>query len=120
MRRVLFLEEAVQEGEEAAGWYEAQREGLGREFRGAFSRSIEMLGEGLVTGSPRPGVLGKRGVRRTGRFPYHVALVIGHPGVTVLAIAHQAGVRVTGVAGSNSCGKSAEMTLAPLPPRAFF
>jgi len=56
MRTVLFLEEAVQEGEEAAGWYEAQREGPGREFREAFSRSLEMLREGLLTGSPWPGL----------------------------------------------------------------
>lgn len=91
MRTVLLLEEAVLEGEEAACWYEAQREGLGREFREAFSRSLDVLREGLVTGSPWPGLLGERGVRRIqmGRFPYHVAFVIGHLGVTVLAVAHQ-------------------------------
>ena len=91
MRAVLLLEEAVLEGEEAAGWYEAQREGLGREFREAFSRSLEMLREGLLTGSPWPGPLGKRRVRRIqmGRFPYHVVFVVGQLNVTVLAVSHQ-------------------------------
>ena len=91
MRTVFLLEEAAQEGEEAAGWYDAQREGLGREFREAFSRSLDVLREGLVPGSPWPGLLGKRGVRRIqmGRFPYHVVFVGGQLDVTVLAVAHQ-------------------------------
>jgi toxin ParE1/3/4 len=91
MRTVLLLEEAVQEGEEAASWYEAQREGLGREFREAFSHSLDVLREGFLTGSPWPGLLGKRGIRRIqmGRFPYHLVFVINDRSITVLAIAHQ-------------------------------
>ncbi len=86
-----MLEEAVLKSEEAAGWYEVQREGLGREFREAFSRSLDVLREGLLTSSPWPGLLGERGVRRIqmGCFPYHVVFVVGHPGVTVHAVSHQ-------------------------------
>ena len=91
MRTVALLEEAVLEAEEAASWYEAQQEGLGREFREAFSRSLDVLREGFLTGSRWPGLLGKMGVRRIqmARFPYHVAFVSNDQSVTVLAFAHQ-------------------------------
>ena len=91
MRRVVLLEEAVLEAEEAASWYEAQREGLGSEFREAFGRSLDVLREGLVTGTLWPSPLGERGIRRIQmrRFPYHVVFVVREPGVIVLAVAHQ-------------------------------
>lgn len=91
MRTVSLLEEAVREAEEAASWYETQREGLGREFREALKRSLDVLREGLLTGAPWPDLLGERGVRRIQmpRFPYHVVFVGDEKEFVVLAVAHQ-------------------------------
>lgn len=91
MRKVSLLEEAIVEGEEAASWYESQRKGLGHEFRDALRRSLDVLREGRISGSPWPGQLGDRGIRRIqmGRFPYHAVFVGNEREVIVLAIAHQ-------------------------------
>jgi plasmid stabilization system protein ParE len=43
VRRVVFRQRAVAEINEAAGWYEDQRIGLGREFADAVSSSIELI-----------------------------------------------------------------------------
>jgi plasmid stabilization system protein ParE len=91
MRKVSLVEEAAEEGEEAASWYESQRNGLGREFREALAQSIDNLRNNYVSGTIWPGLLGERGVRRIrmGRFPYHVVFIGDDQKTIVLAIAHQ-------------------------------
>jgi hypothetical protein len=90
MRSVQVLEPAALEAEAAARWYEDQRAGLGGEFREAFKAALDTLGGGLVSGSPWPGPLGERGVKRirVKRFPFHIVFVA--PGITsvVIAVAH--------------------------------
>jgi toxin ParE1/3/4 len=90
MSSVRVLEAAAAEAEEAAAWYEARRKGLGTEFRSEFKLALDRLREGILPGSPSPGVLGKRGVKRLlmNRFPFSVVFVAGDKEVIVLALAH--------------------------------
>jgi toxin ParE1/3/4 len=92
MRSVRVLEAAAAEAEAAAKWYEDQRAGLGGEFREAFKQALDVLHEGLVPGTPWPGHLGERGVKRIRikRFPFHVVFVAPDAASEVLvAVAHQ-------------------------------
>lgn len=92
MRSVRILEAATTEAEEAAAWYEAQRTGLGAEFRQEFKLALDLLREDLLPGMPCPGRLGERAVRRIRmkRFPFHVVFVeTAAAAVMVLAVAHQ-------------------------------
>jgi hypothetical protein len=90
MHSVRVLEAAALEAEEAAVWYEMRRSGLGKEFRAAFKVALDRLREERVPGTPWPGVLSKRGVKRIGmkRFPFHVVFVATDMASVVLAVAH--------------------------------
>lgn len=90
MRGVLVLEAATAEAVEAAGWYEAQRAGLGDDFRSEFKLVLDRLREGILPGTPWPGRLGERGVKRLlmRRFPFSVVFVTTGEQVVVLALAH--------------------------------
>ena len=90
MPSVQVLEAAALEAEAAAKWYEDQRTGLGVEFREALKAALDKLRDGLLTGSPWPGRLGERGVKRIRmkRFPYHVVFVSPETTLVVLAVAH--------------------------------
>ena len=92
MRALRVLEPAALEAQAAAKWYEDQRSGLGAEFREAFKQSLDVLREGLVHGTPWPGRLGERGVKRIRlkRYPFHVVFVeTDSTSAVVLAVAHQ-------------------------------
>jgi hypothetical protein len=90
MRSVRLLEPAVVEAEEAAGWYESWREGLGGDFRKEFELALDTLREKVLPGKPWPGRLGERGVKRIlmKRFPFFVVFVKVDAALVVLAIAH--------------------------------
>src|SRR5580658_4176501 len=90
MPAVRILEAAAAEAAEAAAWYESQRAGLGRDFREDFRLGLDVLREGRVPGSPWPGRLGDRGVKRIllKRFPFSLVFVAAAGGVVVLAVAH--------------------------------
>jgi toxin ParE1/3/4 len=90
MRSVRLLESAAAEAEEAAAWYEGQREGLGADFRKQLKVSLDALRRNPLPGSPWPGRLGDRGVKRTSmkRFPFFLVFVTVDAGCVVLAIAH--------------------------------
>lgn len=90
MSSVRVLEAAATEAEGAAAWYEARRKGLGIQFRSEFKLALDRLREGILPGSPSPGVLGKRGVKRLlmNRFPFSVVFVAKGKDVVVLALAH--------------------------------
>ena len=55
--------EAAEEAEAAIDWYEREQPDLGRQFRDALNAGLDLLEEGLATGSPLPGPLGDEGVR---------------------------------------------------------
>lgn len=90
MPAIRVLEAAAAEAVEAAAWYEARRGGLGSEFRSEFKVALEKLREGILPGSPWPGRLGDRGVRRIlmKRFPFSVVFVTMGQEAVVLALAH--------------------------------
>jgi toxin ParE1/3/4 len=90
MPAVRILEAAAAEAAGAAAWYESQRSGLGTDFREDFKAALDTLEEGVVPGSPWPGRLGERGVKRIllKRFPFSVVFVASSGGKVVLAVAH--------------------------------
>jgi len=90
MSAVRILEAAAAEAAGAAAWYESQRVGLGADFREDFKAALGTLEEGVVPGSPWPGRLGERGVKRIllKRFPFSVVFVASSGGKVVLAVAH--------------------------------
>jgi hypothetical protein len=85
-----MLEAAAAEAAGAATWYQSQRAGLGADFREDFKAALDTLEEGVVAGSPWPGRLGERGVKRIllKRFPFSVVFVDTGSGKVVLAVAH--------------------------------
>jgi toxin ParE1/3/4 len=90
MSGVRILEAAAAEAAGAATWYESQRAGLGADFRADFKAALDSLQEGVLPGSPWPGRLGERGVKRIllKRFPFSVVFVDTGSGKVVLAVAH--------------------------------
>jgi hypothetical protein len=90
MPGVRILEAAAAEAAGAAAWYESQRAGLGADFREDFRAGLAVLQEGVVPGSPWPGHLGERGVKRIllKRFPFSLVFVASAGSKVVLAVAH--------------------------------
>lgn len=88
--RVLFLPEASAELEHAVRWYEDRHLGLGLAFLAAVDRAVESITAWPGTGAPVSGVADDLEIRRTrvGRFPYHVAYLVGRDNIHVLAVAH--------------------------------
>ena len=88
---VRFLDEAVAELEDASGWYQQQRSGLGLVFLAAIDRTVDRLSRWPKTGSLIDGVADDLEVRRTPveRFPYYLAYVSDEYGLLVLAVAHE-------------------------------
>ena len=88
MLRLEILEEAAEEAEEAARWYEDQCPGLGEEFLEEIDRAIDRIRE-----SPQRwrqyGADAR--VRRfiVHRFPYAVVYTYDATRVLVIAVAHQ-------------------------------
>ncbi|WP_019594564.1 hypothetical protein [Thioalkalivibrio sp. ALM2T] len=83
---------AADEAEAATDWYEHELPGLGWPFREALNAGLELLEEGWVSGSPMPGRLGRKGVRRLGlrRFPFDIVFLRTSRRIIVLAFAHHA------------------------------
>lgn len=90
-RQILVLDEAAAEIESSRAWYEAQREGLGREFVTAIRNAIDALGTPPspsfpVLGVPPSGIARAIMVRR---FPFSVVFLERHEEIWVVAVAHQ-------------------------------
>lgn len=85
-----ILSAAAEEAEAAVDWYEKEQPGLGQQFRDALNAGLDLLEDGLVTGSAMPGSLGEKGVRRLilRRFPYDIILLPTPSLIIVLAFAH--------------------------------
>lgn len=87
---VRFSAEAASELDAAAAWYDKQRAGLGGAFVDAVDAVITKLVDWPRSGTPVAGTPPDLDVRRApvARFPYHVAYVIAHDHLRVLAVAH--------------------------------
>jgi plasmid stabilization system protein ParE len=86
MTRTVFHPAARRELEETINYYNAERQGLGREFREEVQRMITLLTRFPQLGQP---VRGR--VRRTmlSRFPYHIYYRLLESGdLRILAVAH--------------------------------
>lgn len=88
---VRFLDEAVDELEDASSWYQEQRSGLGLVFLTAVDRTVDRLSRWPKTGSLIDGVAEDLEVRRMPieQFPYYLAYIPSEECLLVLAVAHE-------------------------------
>lgn len=88
MPTLKILAEAAEEAEAAADWYEREQPGLSRQFRDVLNSGLDLLEQGVVTGSALPGPSGNEGIRHLvlRRFPYDIIFVSHHNSITVLAL----------------------------------
>ena len=103
---VRFVDEAVQELEDAAHWYEDRSEGLGLVFVAALDRAVESIVRWPQAAALVEGVSEELLVRRVPirRFPYFVAYLVGET-VVVLAL------------GTGSTGSDPDRPIAVEPSR---
>jgi plasmid stabilization system protein ParE len=82
---VVFLEAAQAELDEAIDFYEARREGLGREFAAEVKRTIER-----IVDSPRGWPKSSKHTRRclTKRFPYGIIYQVHRGEIRIVAVTH--------------------------------
>ena len=85
MTATRFLEEAAEELQVAAGFYEAQAPGLGKDFVLEIQRLCERIADNPLIGSQIRPHIRRRALRR---FPFYVLYTIEQDGVVVLAVAH--------------------------------
>jgi plasmid stabilization system protein ParE len=83
----VLTHEAVDDADEAYGWYENQRVGLGEEFLGCLESTFEQIRR-----NPEWSPAVHRQYRRTlvRRFPYAVFYELSGDGITVFAVFHTA------------------------------
>lgn len=88
--RVFAEAEASSELEDAVGWYENQRPGLGLEFLEAVDAAIERVAHWPGLARPARGLPPRLPVRMAPvpRFPYHIAYLHTPDGIRILAFAH--------------------------------
>jgi len=90
-RALIVLDAAEQELVEAESWYEAQRPGLGSEFRHAVEETMARLLEAPHS-APRllsvPEAVGARQIFIK-RFPYSIVFIEEGDALWILAFAHQ-------------------------------
>ena len=85
MKPVLFHDEARAELDEAAGWYERQRPGLGGEFRAAVEDAVARVRENPQLGSKFASTRFRYAL--VPRFPYVVFYVECQEVIRLLAVA---------------------------------
>jgi len=91
VKPVRLQPEAKQELAAAIGWYERQRDGLGRELLSEMDAVFAAIARSPNRFPAYPRVAPELGVRRAAarRFPYSVAFIDHTSAVLVLAIAHE-------------------------------
>lgn len=84
---IRYRTEAVDDVVSAYDWYEAERPGLGEEFRNALTDA-----ELLLARTPETFPIVHRGLRRLllHRFPYSIYFSVGPESVNIRACIHQA------------------------------
>jgi toxin ParE1/3/4 len=87
-----FDDEATEEMNAAAEWYEARRENLGIEFVGEVRQALATIASGPEAWALDPQIDEQLGVRRflLRRFPYAVVYLELPSEIRILAIAHTA------------------------------
>jgi plasmid stabilization system protein ParE len=82
--------EASAELEDAAVWYDNQRQGLGLEFIQAVDAALDRIARWPQIGRPVPGVPNDVPARRfpVGRFPFHVVYLEWSDAIRLLAFTH--------------------------------
>lgn len=83
-------DEAVEELEAAAAWYEARRQDLGLDFVATIREALLRIADRPQTWPLAPGVPERLGARRflLRRFPYSVVFVELDTEIRVIAVAH--------------------------------
>lgn len=83
--KIIFLESAQEELDDAVAWYDDQMYGLGTEFLDEVDRSIKRM-----TTWPYSGEQMEEGVRRclVNRFPYGIFYGIDTGDIVILAVSH--------------------------------
>jgi len=84
--RLVIRREAELDIEEAAGWYEDERPGLGGRFTGELDRLFDRIEQSPLH-FPAVGEGARRGLLH--KFPYSVYFLLEHQTVIVLAVVHQ-------------------------------
>jgi plasmid stabilization system protein ParE len=87
IRQVVFRQVARQEFDEAVAWYEAERAGLGLEFKLAVDEKIVLIERQPALFRQIRGVI-RRAVLK--RFPYTIHFVEEPDSIVVLAVFHAA------------------------------
>ena len=85
MTATRFLEEAAEELQVAAGFYDAQASGLGKDFVLEIQRLFERIADNPHIGSQIRPRIRRRALRR---FPFYVLYTIEEDGVLIVAVAH--------------------------------
>lgn len=90
MARIRILQDAAQEAEAAAAWYERGRQGLGTEFLQAIEAGLDVIAEGFLPLSRMPGASGNQGAKRLilRRFPYDIVVIDRGDERLIVAFAH--------------------------------
>ncbi len=88
---IRFLDEAIEELDDAAAWYQSQRDGLGLTFLAAVDRAVDSIERWPRTGPLAEQVAEHLEVRRApiARFPYYLAYMATNDVLFVLAVAHE-------------------------------
>ncbi len=86
---IRFLDEAIEELDGAAAWYQSQGDGLGLTFLAAVDRTVDSIQRWPRTGPLAEQVAEHLEVRRApiARFPYYLAYMITNEVLFVLAVA---------------------------------
>ena len=76
--------------DDAAGWYDERRAGLGASFVDAIDSAISLIARWPSSGAPVGGLPVGLNVRRApiARFPYHIAYLVADDQARILAVAH--------------------------------
>jgi len=91
MPKVRLTEEAAEELEQAALWYEQECTGLGEKFVDAVESGLTLLRDDFPPLVPVDGEAGKKGVEQIllHQFPFSLIVLPGKNEMVVIAIAHQ-------------------------------
>ncbi len=91
MHAIRVSEQAAQELEEAAAWYEKEQAGLGEKLLDESEHTLDLLSEKFPALVPMPSEAGALGAKRIllHRFPFSVVTIERGEELIIVAMAHQ-------------------------------
>lgn len=91
MGKIRFTEDAAEELEQAAAWYEQECSGLGAKFLDATESALTLLKEDFPPLAPVFGEADTKGVKQLllHMFPFSLIVLPGNNEMIVVAVAHQ-------------------------------